>query len=569
MGVATERTEERVLASLGLLLGAPICFEPADAVANGGVLCALPALVAFGLVRHARPLFKLANGFYPLETIFLAMAFLALARVRSLEALRYQAPEEWGKLLGLDRIPEVKTLREKVAQLSQSEETVKQWSALLSREWMEEDPQQAGILYVDGHVRVYHGKMANLPKRYVSRQRLRMRGVIEYWVNAMDGQPFFAVSRTVDPKILRVLDEEILPRLLAQVPQQPTADQLEKNRRLHRLVIVFDREGYSPDFMKKAWEKRVAVVTYKKNTGANDNIPWPEAEFGSHQVQLVNGETVEMKLAERGVFLSGRMWVREVRQLEAGGNQISVIATDFVHDLGRIAAVVFARWCQENFFKYMAEHYSLDRLVEYAVKPLPETTRIVNPLWRQLDSAVRRERALLHRDQVQWAARSLSESPSPQELAQFPQDGGQLLQNIQNRQATLEQHKAQRKATQRHIQLKDLPENSRFQQLSNAKKHFVDTLKLICYRAETALVEILREKLSRADDARTLIRQVFQSAADLRPDPANKVLTVRIHPLATAGHSEVLNHLCEELTDTQTEFPGTDLRLKFEILGSA
>ena len=513
-------------------------------------------------------MFKLPNGFYPLETIFLALSFLALARVQSLEALRYQAPEEWGKLLGMDRIPEVKTLREKVAQLCQSEEQVRQWSATLSQEWMQADPQQTGVLYIDGHVRVYHGKQANIPKRYVSRQRLRMRGVIDYWVNAMDGQPFFAVTRTVDPKIVHVIEAEMLPRLLEEVPGQPSQEQLEQNPRMHRMVIVFDREGYSPDLMKRVWQKRVAVITYKKNTTADANTPWPEEEFSSQQVSLINGETVEMKLAERGVRISNGMWVREVRQLEATGHQIAVISTDFVDDLVRIAAAMFARWCQENFFKYMAQHYSLDRLVEYATQPLPETTQVVNPRWRQLDSAVRRQRALLARDQAKLTAQTLSAVPSSQELAQFPLTGGQLLREIENRMSEIQKLKGERKATPRHIQLKDLPPECRYEKLSSAKKHFSDTIKLICYRAETSLVHVLREKLSRADDARALVRQIFQSPADLRPDPANKVLTVSIHPAATAAHSRVLEHLCQELNETQTLFPGTDLQLHFELLGS-
>ena len=112
LGVATTRLEERLLASLGELQAAPIRFEGAQDVAKGGVLCALPALLALGLLRHSQKHFQLPAGYYPLETIFLSIAFLALGRVASLEALRYEPPGEWGKLLGLDRIPEVRTLRE-------------------------------------------------------------------------------------------------------------------------------------------------------------------------------------------------------------------------------------------------------------------------------------------------------------------------------------------------------------------------------------------------------------------------------------------------------------------------
>jgi hypothetical protein len=75
------------------------------------------ALLAEGLLRHTRTFYRLPPGFYPLESIFLALALLALVRCRSLEQTRYLSPGEWGKLLGLDRLPEVKTLRRKISDL--------------------------------------------------------------------------------------------------------------------------------------------------------------------------------------------------------------------------------------------------------------------------------------------------------------------------------------------------------------------------------------------------------------------------------------------------------------------
>ena len=188
LGVATTRSMERVAAAVGLLQEAPIEFEPVADVPLGGVLCALPALLGFGLLRHTRENFTLPPGFYPIETIFLVVAFLALARIRSLEALRYQAPGEWGKLLGLDRVPEVKTLREKLGILCADPERARAWSSTLARDWMEATPESAGTLYIDGHVRVYHGALTRLPRRYVSRERLCLRGTTDYWVNAI-GRP--------------------------------------------------------------------------------------------------------------------------------------------------------------------------------------------------------------------------------------------------------------------------------------------------------------------------------------------------------------------------------------------
>jgi hypothetical protein len=568
LGCATTRQEERLLAAVGALQGAPLRFERAVDVSCGGVLLALPALLVEGLLRHSRKLFRLPEGFYPLETLFLVLAFVALVRVRSLEGLRYEPPGEWGKLLGLDRIPEVRTMREKLTQLCAPPGVTAQWSSTLAREWMqaqaESEPQSAGVFYADGHVRVYHGHLTNLPRRYVARERLCLRGTTDYWVNAMDGRPFFVVTRPVDAGLLAVLREEIVPRLLAEAPGQPSAEQLAADPLLPRLTLVYDRAGYSPQFFAEMKAQRVAVISYHKFAGAD----WPAEEFHPHEVTLANGEKLTLSLAERGVCLSNGLWVREVRQREEGGQQVSVLATDYRRDLRRVAVAMFARWSQENFLKYMREHFYLDRLVEYGTEPLPDTTRVVNPAWRRLDSAVRKELGLLNRQQAEFGALLLSARPDPTEMEDWQRKKAALLEAITTRQGRIAELKTQRQNSPKHIELKALPAAERFTRLRAERKQFVDTIKLIAYRAETALLHVVREKLARGDDGRAFLREIFRTTTDLLPDLEQKTLTVRLHPLASRAHDEALRHLAEELTATETVFPGTDLRLIYEIPSS-
>ncbi len=561
--MGTTRSLERVLAAMGQLDGAPIEFEVVDDVPQGGVLCALPALLVGGLLRHTRDTFALPAGYYPIETIFLALGFLALARVASLEALRYEAPGEWGKLLGLDRIPEVRTLRAKIGQLCQPSGRAQRWSSTLSREWMEGSAESVGTAYVDGHVRVYHGDLTRLPRRYVARDRLCLRGTTDYWVNAMDGQPLFVVTQAVDPGMLTVLRQSILPRLKEEIPGQPSAAQLEADPYLSRFTIVCDRAVYSPEFFAEAKAERIAVITYHKFPGP----AWAAEEFTEREVRLVNGEVVNLALAERGTQLSNGLWVREVRHRDASGHQTPMLATDYQRSLDRAAVALFARWCQENFFKYMGEHYNIDRLVEYGVEPLPETLRVVNPAWRELDAQVRKQTARLTREQAQFGGLSLPAQATAEQTEALVAQKAQLLQSVQTRQKELEELKTKRRQTAKHVTLKELPESQRFDQLRTDKKHLVDTIKLIAYRAETALVQVVRETLRRWDDARALVRQVFESAVDLRPDQANKTLTVRLHRCATIVQDQTLQHLCEELTATETVYPGTDLRLVYELVG--
>jgi hypothetical protein len=187
----------------------------------------------------------------------------------------------------------------------------------------------------------------------VSRERLCLRGTTDYWVNAMDGQPFFVVSQAVDPGLLQVLREKIVPRLKIEVPGQPTAAQLEADPLLHRFTLIFDREGYSPDFFQEMRQERMAVLTCHKFPGED----WAVEEFSTRTVRLINGEEVPLEMAERGVRLSNGLWVREVRHRDEKGHQTSIVSTDYRSDLGAIAVATFARWCQENFFKYMQEQF--------------------------------------------------------------------------------------------------------------------------------------------------------------------------------------------------------------------
>jgi hypothetical protein len=556
LGCATTRLEERLLASVGLLQEAPLEFAAATDVPYGGVLCAVPALLLEGLLRHSRAHFTLPAGFYPLETIFLVLAFMALARVRSVEALRYEPPGEWGKLVGLDRIPEVRTLRAKLGQLCTEPQRTAEWSGALARDWMAAaGPASAGVFYADGHVRVYHGGLTDLPRRYVTRERLCLRGTTDYWVNALDGRPFFVVTRPVDPGLLTVLREDIVPRLLLAPPAAGAP----------RFTLVFDREGYSPVFFAEMKALGIAILTYHKFPGAD----WPAEEFVPHIVTLAHGEEVAMELAERGTRLSNGLWLREVRRRGADAAQVSILSTDYGRALGPIAVRMCARWCQENFFKYMREHYALDRLVEHGLEPLPETTRVVNPAWRRLDQTVRRETALLHRSQAEFGARTLSPAPEPPELEAWQRGQGERAASLAARQTALAELKTQRKATPRHVELKALPAAEQFARLRPTRKHFVDTIKLVAYRAETAMAHVMRETLARTDDARALLRELYRTTADLQPNLAQQTLTVRLHPLASQTHDVAVRHLCVELTATETLFPGTNLRLIYELASSA
>jgi hypothetical protein len=566
MGNGATRSLERVAAAMGELESAPIEFQAACDVAQGGVLLALPALLAAGLLRCTPDYYQLPQGFYGLESIFLLLGLMALARIRSLEQLRYQAPGEWGKLLGLDRIPEVRTLRAKLKVLCQDLGQAMRWNAALAKEWIARQNATELYFYCDGHVRVYHGDQTALPRHYVARERLCLRATTDYWINAMDGQPFLYVNKEVDPGLIATLKQDVVPWLEGNVAKTPEQERrLAEDARAHWFTIVFDREAYSPELFEQMRKKRIAILTYHKFPPDD----WRGEEFAPHSVELAGGAAVTMQLAERGARLSNNLWLREIRKLTDSGHQTSILTTNFQAPMTTLAVSLFARWSQENFFRYMREHYSLDRLIEYGTESIPDAVSVVNPAWRKLDSQTRSKAGQRHRLAAQFGALALSEDPTESQVLGFQQRKGNLREEIQALDLEIDNLKQRRQKTEHHIPVKSLPEEDRFTRLRTERKHFIDTLKMIAYRAESSMASLLREHLVRGgDDGRALLRQIFQTDADLTPDLAANTLTVSLHHLTQAAHDQAIEQLLIDLNATKTEFPGTHLVLVFK-LGSA
>ena len=569
MGTACTRPDERALAAFGLLAGASTQFETCRDVSFGGVLCALPALAANGLLQHIHDCLAKLRGYYSTLHVIVLLAHMALCRIKTVEQLQYQPPGELGKLLGLDRVPEVRCLRQKLAALS-IDDGPQKWAALLARDWLKAEPEMAGALYVDGHVRLYHGDLTTLPKRYVSRQRLCLRGTTDYWVNDALGRPFFVVERTIDHGLLEVLKSDIVPRLLKDVPSQPTEAELEADRYRARFVILFDREGYSPEFFKEMWQThRIACITYHKFPKDD----WPADEFVAVETTLPNGERVSLKLAERGTWVGDRkkgLWMRETRKLTESGHQVSLISTAFGKLEREDSAQLFSRWSQENFFRYMMEHFAIDLLNEYGTEEIPETKRpVVNPKWRELDRQKRSVKSKLTHRQARFAALTLHPESDDDAQAKWAKQKAELVEAIQQFEKDWKEIDGKLKTTPTHLKWDELPPDEKFKRLAPSRKQLVDTVKMVAYRAETAMASIVREKLVRKDDARSLLRDLFRSEADLVPDLEQRVLRVHVHPMSNPRSNYAIAHLLEHLNAAEFTYPGTDLRLIYSIAGDA
>lgn len=546
---------------------ASIEFSTHEGLCGAGVLFLLPALLSQGLLKTKEVYHIPDTHYYGLETVVLTLAFMALARIKNPEQLKQCKPGEIGKIIGLDRIPEVRCLREKINLLT-TQNQAKELNRLLIDHWYNQPSEQASFLYIDGHVRIYYGHKANLPSKFISRQKLCLSATTEFWVNDAKGLPVMMVTGELTEKLQRAIEEYIIPELQKTV-LLPSAQHSEEEKKLPPVcTLVFDREAYEPAFFERLYKThRIAVITYRKNV----KDVWEEESFKSIPVQVLD-QTITMQLCERKTVLSG-VEVREIRRLTESGHQTALITTNMVLSTEVAAGRMFGRWSQENFFRYMVMDYDFDKMIEFGIEAIDENREVVNPEYRKMSHRLKKEKektgrlkAKLYPLTEQALELSLEDMPLPQlESKQMI-----LLEKIERQQLIEQQLTTQRSLIQQRIRLKEMPGQTRYNKLKQESKVLMNVLKMICYRAETAIANELSAFLVNAkEEKRMLVKQIIQNNADIIPDYSNNTLTVILHSLSAPRFNKAAAKLAETLNQTETIFPGTNLMLRFKTTATS
>ena len=507
---------------------------------------------------------KIISGYYGLKSILIIIAFSAILRIKSLENIKHISPGEFGKILGLDRIPEIKTLRKKIEEISKSKKS-KEVSGELSKIWLEQSSTSyaSGILYIDGHVRVYYGKEKKLPKRFVSRERLCLPGVTDYWVNDILGQPYFYVTSVVNSTIANVIKEEIIPELKKQIPNQPSESELKADEKKSRFTIVFDREGYDYDFFEDLNKDRITFITYKKNVA----VEWPESDFEEKEITFACKEKIVMKIAEKKVELTKNLTVREIRKLSESKHQTSIITTNLELSKEKIAEFMFSRWSQENFFKYMEENYGINKLADYSEEKILETKKTINPAYRAIEKEIKKENGFLTSLGVKLSSLTLKNlSDEKLDIEKFSIKNAVLLESIEKQKKIISELKEKRNKITKKIKISELPPTEKLVGLNSEKKTIIDLIKMICYRSDVSLSSIIKEYRPKDDSIKAFLKEVFKSTADITPDYDKKLLVVSVHNLSTKEFDNIARYLMKNLNESEIKFPDTNLTLFYKLV---
>jgi prepilin-type processing-associated H-X9-DG protein len=454
-----------------------------------------------------------------------------------------------GRLLGLDRAPEVKTLRRKVGQLAQLGKS-EEFQRELAQRRVAAHQEAMGFLYVDGHVRVYTGKV-KLPKAHVTRMRLSMPATVDHWVNDREGEPLLVLTATPTASLAKEM--MAIAREVRRLLDDRTA------------TIVFDRGGWSPKlFAVLIGELGFDILTYRKG-----HIPTVRTKSFSRRDGNFDGRTVVYMLAERKLALKykgGTLALREVVRLsEDGAHQTSIVTSR--KDLAdvEVAYRMFERWRQENFFKYMGDEFAIDALWSYGTEEADPDRDVPNPARKKPERALREARAEVARlERVLGAAATLNEESKRPTMRGF---------KIANASVGKQLRTAHERVDKLREELRRIPERVSARQAANGEpvvrlktetKRLTDTLKSVAYQAETALLRLIRPHYSRhEDEGRKLLASAMQLSGAIEVGTGE--LRITLEHAASPNRTRAIARLCDELNATHSFYPGTRLRLRYAI----
>jgi transposase-like protein len=563
-----DRCGERAAARWGQLGEARPVFAPAGRVPLAGLLLAMPGLEATGLLACATTVFgALPNGFYGLDTMLVEGVLRALAGEPRAEGATRVDPFALGRVLGLDRAPEVKTIRRKITTLAGTGRAEELLAAMARRHIERLDatnPDLAAVFYVDGHVRAYQGTR-KVAKTHIARLRFPAPATVETWVSDASGDPVLVVLAQPASSLAMEL-RRLLPELRAAVGDG------------RRVLVGFDRGGWSPALFAHMHAQGFDVLTWRK-VPADDVDPdlftdvTHRDEAGRTHPWRVADTTVDLPVDDDQVFTMRQVTLMVAnnksgrdRHPQASTRQIHILTTRTDLSPGEVIYRMGSRWRQENYFRYARMHFDLDSHDAYATTEDDPTRLVPNPAKKKAHRQVLAARATYQRALAATDAALLE--------ARFPANGEPVLitnaahdaitADLRQAEADLDGAQAAHRTVPTRLPLGKV--NPGQQVLDIQTKLITHAIRIAAFNTITALARAIRVHTGYAranDEAHNLARQALTSSGDI--DPSDGVLTVRLDPLPTQRATTAIAELCEHLTATETRYPGTELVLRYEV----
>lgn len=540
--------------------GAPVHplrhLPPGEAVRSRylGLALFYPALPVVGLLAVVTQLYRLGGAVrFGVGEFFLQLFCLALLEAPTIERTKRLLRGDLGPLIGCGRAACVKTLRRKLETISRAGQAVTLGIGL-ARRWLAVGLINASYLYVDGHVTVYSGKRA-MPEVWNSQRRMPLPGIMQYFVNDLQGRPLLVVSAEVSGHLAKSLPKVVAA--VRKVVEQP-------------FTVIFDRGGYDGKLFTWLAEQKIDFITYQRG-----GVNLAAAAFQRREVRW-EGRRVRFSLAEDTVRVHGSgPWRRLVLRTQDGHQTPILTSLDATAvPAARVTALMLARWRQENFFKYARAHLGLDALTSFGTEPAADR-EVPNPSVKaakgelaQLRAHAQKLRAVLGQTLVRDAQQTSQAAPdAPQQQqgrssAKTAQTRAAALAELQAIDAQIEQAQARRRALPPRVALSTLQGRQETVQLE--PKLVTEVVKVAAYNAQAWLAQRLAQHYPHRGDLYDLLRS-FAHLSGTMTRQADGTIRICLDPPDIPLCRRALDGLCQDLNLLHPVFPGTTSPVIYEL----
>ena len=419
-------------------------------------------------------------------------------------------------------------------------------------------PDTLGFLHIDGHARVYYGTR-QVQKTHVARLKFPAPATAETWVTGQDGDPVFMVVAEPSDSLAGEL-RRLLPQLRQVVGQG------------RRVTVCFDRGGWSPALFADITAAGFDLLTWRKGlapdlpAAAFTTVTCADDRGREHEYDLAD-TTITLRISDgprKGQTVSLRQVSRRVPARGGGTRQIHALTSRTDLAAGELCWRLTSRWREENYFRYARTHFALDALDSHAATPDDPGRLVPNPAKKAAAAQVRHAEILAAAAQAQRdASLAALRNPAPgQPVTITNQMINALDAPVEAAYRELDEAGTAAAATPSRVPLGTLAPD--MMRLEAEVKQITHAIRMTAYNAETTLARTLNGYYARAgDEAYALIREALTASGDIHPGDSE--LLIQLDPLTAPRRTRALTAICDQLNQTASRYPGTDLVLHYEV----
>jgi len=451
----------------------------------------------------------------------------------SIESAKHLDRTSLGALAGLDLLPELRTLRPRLAAIADACDPLAVQRTLATA-MLTADAPALGIYYVDDHF-VPYGGAKPVGKGWNTKRKTAMPGHGDTLLSDYRGRA--VAFLTGEPSGLT----KTLPPVLSQLRQIVGASA--------PILLGFDRGGAYASVFTECQKQNVDWITYRRG-----KLTFTTTQPQGHT--YVDGHAVATRvlLTDEQIEFPDYGTCRQLTLFEHGKPVLQVLTSDLKAPAAALLIWLRARWRIENAFKDLAHNYGIDWLCDYTAALIPDVTLVANPA--RTAAKKLRDQAKTDHAGAQNALAALSTS-TLRPISALNKQITTAQRHLTKTAATLNKHEQNLKSIPAKVPanqakpglLRALPATNR--------RTLQMVLRLLAYNSELFLADHLNAYLKDPNEYRAHTRNFLHLPGTITYTPTH--IKVTLQPPANPRLTKALTHLTEELNHTPPHLPG-DLR---------